>query len=59
MAMTAVAASGQAVYDDGIRRPAGDVHAWMVGTNQSLCGLALSHSQLRRFPHVGWSEVTR
>jgi hypothetical protein len=57
MATKAVAASNEIVDDDGIRRPAGDVHAWTVGTNQSVCGLALSRSQLRRFPHVSWSEV--
>ena len=47
----------QIVDDDGIRRPGGDVNAWMVCSNQSVCGLALSRSQLRRFPHVSWSEV--
>lgn len=57
MTTRAVAASGQIIDDDGIRRPAGDVHAWMIGTNQSVCGLALSRSGLRRFPHVSWSEV--
>jgi len=57
MATRAVAASDEIIDDEGIRRPAGDVHAWTVGTNQALCGLALSRSQLRRFPHVSWSEV--
>jgi hypothetical protein len=52
-----VAASDEVLDEDGIRRPAGEVHAWAPGTNQSVCGLALSRSQLRRFPHVSWSEV--
>jgi hypothetical protein len=28
------------------------VHAWTPGQNQTGCGLALSRSSLRRFPHV-------
>ena len=47
-----VAASSQVTGEDGVRWPAGDVHAWEPGTNQTLCGLALSRSQLTRFPHV-------
>jgi hypothetical protein len=27
------------------------------GTNQTLCGLALSRSRLDRFPHVDWADV--
>lgn len=57
MAGRAVAASDETIDEDGIRRPAGEVHAWVQGTNQSVCGLALSRSRLRRFPHVTWSEV--
>jgi hypothetical protein len=53
----AVAASGSWVDPDGIRRPAGEVHGWVPGTNQTLCGLALSRSQLGRFPHVDWADV--
>jgi hypothetical protein len=53
----AVAASSEVINEEGVRRPAGDAHAWAPGTNQSLCGLSLNRSQLRRFPHVGWSEV--
>jgi hypothetical protein len=53
----AVAASGSWVDPDGIRRPAGEVHGWVPGTNQTLCGLALSRSQLGRFPHVEWDDV--
>jgi len=52
-----VAASSEWVDDDGVRMPAGDVHAWEPGTNQTLCGMALSRSQLRRFPHVRWPEI--
>jgi hypothetical protein len=47
-----VAASSEWVGDDGIRQPGGEVHAWTPGTNQTWCGLALSRSRLRRFPHV-------
>ncbi len=50
----AVAASGEWVDEDGVRQPAGEVHAWLPGTNQTVCGLALSRSALRRFPHVRW-----
>ena len=38
--------------DDGIRYPAGEVHAWEPGRNESVCGLSLSRSRLSRFPHV-------
>ncbi|BAL89462.1 hypothetical protein AMIS_42420 [Actinoplanes missouriensis 431] len=47
-----VAASSQFTGDDGIRQPAGEVHAWTPGMNQTLCGLALSRTRLRTFPHV-------
>lgn len=47
-----VAASSEWTGDDGIRQPGGEVHAWTPGTNQTLCGLALSRTRLRRFPHV-------
>ena len=40
-----------------LRTPAGEVHAWLVGTNQTLCGLSTKRSQLRRFPHVDWADV--
>jgi hypothetical protein len=43
--------------DDGVRLPAGDVHAWEPGTNQTVCGLALSRSELARFPHVPFAQV--
>jgi hypothetical protein len=47
-----VAASSEWVGGDGIRQPGGEVHAWMPGMNQTQCGLALSRTRLRRFPHV-------
>jgi hypothetical protein len=47
-----VAASSERVDENGIRQPGGEAHAWTPGTNQTLCGLALSRSRLRRFPHV-------
>jgi hypothetical protein len=54
----AVAASGEWWDpDDHVRAPAGDVHAWIPGTNQTLCGLALSRSRLLRFPHVPFAQV--
>ena len=54
---SAVAASGQWTDEEGIRRPAGEVHGWEPGTNQTLCGLALSRSGLLRFPHVSWADA--
>ncbi len=54
----AVAASSEWLDpDDGVRLPAGDVHAWLPGTNQTLCGLALSRSRLTRFAHVPFAQV--
>ena len=53
----AVAASSEWTDPDGVRRPAGEVHAWTPGTNQTLCGLALSRSRLGRHPHVDWDDV--
>ena len=43
--------------DDGIGYPAGEVHAWQQGRNETVCGLALSRSHLARFPHVRWADV--
>jgi hypothetical protein len=53
----AVVATSQWTDPDGTRMPAGEVHGWLPGTNQSLCGLPLSRSQLNRFPHVSWLDV--
>jgi hypothetical protein len=53
----AVAATGTWTDPDGIRSPRGEVHAWLPGTNQTLCGLSLHRSMLGRFPHIGWADV--
>jgi hypothetical protein len=53
----AVAATDQWTDPDGVRRPAGEVHAWEPGRNETVCGLALSRSLLARFPHVSWPDV--
>ena len=47
-----VAASSEWTDETGVRQPGGEVHAWQPGTNQTVCGLALSRTRLRRFPHV-------
>ncbi|MFH9677155.1 hypothetical protein ACH4L5_33440 [Streptomyces sp. NPDC017405] len=54
-----VAASGQWTDEEEGRRrlPAGEVHAWEPGLNQTVCGLALSRSQLVRFPGVAWADT--
>ena len=56
-ARASVAASGLWTDPDGVRRPAGEVHGWEPGTNQTRCGLALSRSGLVRFSHVSWADV--
>ena len=48
----AVAASSEDIGADGVRQPGGEVHAWLPGQNQTVCGLQLSRTRLRRFPHV-------
>lgn len=53
----AVAASGRWTDPDGYRSPAGTVHAWLPGTNQTLCGVPLSRARLLRFPHIQWADV--
>ncbi|MEV5319362.1 hypothetical protein AB0K92_17195 [Streptomyces sp. NPDC052687] len=55
----AVAASGQWTDEEEGRRrlPAGEVHAWEPGRNETVCGLSLSRSRLGRFPHVTWPDV--
>ena len=52
-----VAATDGWVDPDGIRAPAGEVHAWVPGHNETVCGLSLSRSGLSRFPHVTWADV--
>ncbi|GGY12537.1 hypothetical protein GCM10010510_68150 [Streptomyces anandii JCM 4720] len=55
----AVAASGQWTDEEYGRRrlPAGEVHAWEPGRNETVCGLSLSRSQLTRFPHIRWPDT--
>ncbi len=53
----AVAATGKWTDPDGIRAPAGEVHAWLQGTNQTLCGRQVSRDHLLRFPHIQWVDV--
>ncbi|MFF6911117.1 hypothetical protein [Streptomyces sp. NPDC012466] len=54
-----VAASGQWTDEEEGRRrlPAGEVHAWVPGRNETVCGLSLSRSRLVRFPHVDWPDT--
>lgn len=52
-----MAASGRWTDPDGYRSPAGTVHAWLPGTNQTLCGVPLSRARLLRFPHIQWADV--
>lgn len=53
----AVAATGSWTDPDGFRTPAGEVHAWLPGTNQTLCGRSTKRSQLAVFSHVDWRDV--
>ena len=53
----ATAASGVQVGEEGVRSPAGEVHAWVPGTNSTVCGLQLSRSQLTRLSHVPFVEA--
>ena len=53
----AVAATDTWTDPDGFRAPAGEVHAWLPRTNQTLCGLPLHRAQLHRFPHVDWLDA--
>src|SRR4051794_35054125 len=54
----AVAASGRWWdEEDGRWLPAGEVHGWLPGTNQTVCGLALTRSQLVRLSAIDWTET--
>ena len=53
----AVAASSGWIDPDGVRRPGGEVHAWVPGTNQTVCGLPLHRARLDRYPHVTWEDA--
>ena len=52
-----VAATGAWTDPDGFRSPSGEVHAWLPGTNQTLCSVPLSKARLLRFPHIDWADV--
>ncbi len=52
-----VASSGDRLDDDLGRVPAGEVHGWYRGQNQTVCGLSLSRSRLRTFPGLSWADV--
>jgi hypothetical protein len=54
---SAVAASSGWTDPDGVRRPGGEVHAWVPGTNQTRCGLPLHRARLDRYPHVAWEDA--
>ncbi|MFJ2260331.1 hypothetical protein ACIOKD_18635 [Streptomyces sp. NPDC087844] len=45
------------IMTDLSRLPAGEVHAWEQGRNETVCGLSLSRSRLTRFPHVPWKDA--
>ncbi|GHF37320.1 hypothetical protein FHX82_006408 [Amycolatopsis bartoniae] len=53
----ATAGSSTWTDEDGVRQPRGDVHAWVPGTNQTLCGVPLHRARLARFPHVLWVDA--
>ena len=43
----AVAASDEIIDDENVRRPAGDVHAWLRAPTRHCAAWALSRSRLR------------
>ncbi|MEV0977595.1 hypothetical protein [Streptomyces sp. NPDC049915] len=54
----AVAASSRWWSDEDARWfPAGEVHAWEQGMNQTVCGLSLHRSELTRFAGVQWADA--
>lgn len=52
-----VAATDDVLDEDGIRLPAGEVHGWWRGQNETLCGLSLHRSRLRTFGGLVWADV--
>jgi hypothetical protein len=54
---TQVAATDDALDEDLVRLPAGEVHGWWRGQNETVCGLSLSRSRLRTFPGLVWADV--
>ena len=53
----AVAATDSWTDPDGFRSPAGEVHAWFPGTNQTVCGVPIKKARLGRFSHIDWLDV--
>jgi hypothetical protein len=53
----AVAATDSWTNPDGRQAPAGEVHAWLPGTGQTLCGLSTARSQLTGFSNADWIDV--
>jgi hypothetical protein len=52
-----VAATDDWLDPDRVRFPAGEVHGWYRGQNQTVCGLSLHRSRLRTFADVEWADV--
>ena len=52
-----VAATDDWLDPDHTRLPAGEVHGWARGHNQTVCGLSLHRSRLRTFGEVEWPDV--
>ncbi len=52
-----VAATDDALDEDLVGLPAGEVHGWWRGQNETVCGLSLSRSRLRTFPGLVWGDV--
>jgi hypothetical protein len=42
-----VASTDDALDEDLVRLPAGEVHGWFRGQNETVCGLSLSKSRLQ------------
>jgi hypothetical protein len=53
----AVAATNSWTDPDGFRSPAGEVHAYLRGTNQTLCGIPIKKAGLGRFSHIDWADA--
>jgi hypothetical protein len=53
----ATAATDTWTDPDGYRTPAGEVHAWLPRTNQTLCGVPLARAGLARFAGVPFEEA--
>lgn len=56
-ARPATAATGSWTDPDGYRSPAGEVHAWLPGTNQTLCGVPLARAGLVRLAGVSFADA--